>query len=136
MAAASSSLVFFLCFFVFFVVVVNAFLPGWTVRWLARRIGLEAGKTAPQPVVEISSSVTAGGELLSFYIDSASAAAGSAIADLPFPEGTSVLLIVRGERFLAPKGNTILMPGDHVHVFADPSGKSLVQLIFGGEESG
>ncbi|GEJ55725.1 potassium/proton antiporter [Anaeromyxobacter diazotrophicus] len=121
---------------VFFVVVVNALVPGWTVRWLARRIGLEEQR-APTPgaVLEISSAVPVDGEILSFYVSGASAVAGSAVSELPFPAGTRVLLVARERQIVAPKGSTVLQPGDHVHVFCEPGEKGLVQLLFGAEET-
>lgn len=121
---------------VFFVVVVNALVPGWTVRWLARRIGLEEQR-APTPgaVLEISSAVPVDGEILSFYVSAASAVAGSTVSELPFPAGTRVLLVARERQIVAPKGSTVLQPGDHVHVFCEPGEKALVQLLFGAEET-
>jgi len=122
---------------VFFVVVVNALIPGWTVSWLARKTGLEeAHPPAPQAVLEISASrPIRGGEITSFYVDRASAVAGTALADLPLPGRTSVLLVVRGSDVFAPRGGTVLEPGDHVHVFCEPGDKPFVQLIFGSEEA-
>jgi cell volume regulation protein A len=121
---------------VFFVVVVNALVPGWTVRWLARRIGLvEQRAPTPGAVLEISSAVRVDGEILSFYVSPASAVAGSAVADLPFPAGTRVLLVARERQILAPEGSTVLAPGDHVHVFCEPGTKGFVQLLFGVEET-
>ena len=121
---------------VFFVVVVNALVPGWTVRWLARKIGLEADRAPPpEAVLEISSGRPVDGELLSFQVDRASAVAGSAISDLPFPPGTSVLLLVRDDRVFAPRGGTVLQPGDHVHLYCESSEKAFVQLVFGREET-
>jgi cell volume regulation protein A len=121
---------------VFFVVVVNALLPGWTVRWLARRMGLEvAHPPPPQAVLEISSSQPVHGDITSFYVAAASAVAGTAIVDLPFPGRTSVLLVVRGDEVFAPRGNTVLQPGDHVHVFCEPGDRPFVQLLFGAEET-
>jgi cell volume regulation protein A len=121
---------------VFFVVVVNAFIPGWTVSWLARKVGLEDARApAPQAVLEISSSTPVQGEITSFYVDRASAVAGTALSDLPLPGRTSVLLVVRGAEVFAPRGGTVLEPGDHVHVFCEPGDKPFVQLIFGSEEA-
>ena len=121
---------------VFFVVVVNALLPGWTVSWLARKVGLEDARApAPQAVLEISSSHPIQGDITSFYVDRASAVAGTALVDLPLPGRTSVLLVVRGGEVFAPRGGTVLEPGDHVHVFCEPGDKPFVQLIFGSEEA-
>jgi len=120
---------------VFFVVVVNALVPGWTVRWLARRLGLEAEAPAPPPVaVEITSTAPINGEIVGLDVAPASAVAGSRISELPFPEGTSVLLVVRAGHLIAPRGGTILTPGDHVYLFCESSERDLAQLLFGHDE--
>lgn len=120
---------------VFFVVVVNVVVHGGTVARLTRWLGLESGQPpAPQAVLEISSTQLLDGEVLSFYIDPASAVAGNRIADLPFPEGAAVMLVVRGSHLVAAKGRTKLEPGDHVHVFCRPEDRPFVQLLFGTPE--
>jgi len=62
--------------------------------------------------------------------------AGSRIAELSFPEGSSVMLVVRGREVLAARGSTVLSPGDHVYVFAPPQERGYVSLLFGREEEG
>jgi cell volume regulation protein A len=120
---------------VFFVAVVNTLVPGATLRWVTRRLGLQANRPpAPHAVLEITSTQVLGSEVMSFYIGAASAVSGSSIADLPFPPGAAALLIVRGQELMAPRGATVLAPGDHVYVFARPEDKPLVQLLFGREE--
>jgi cell volume regulation protein A len=117
---------------VFFVVVVSTLVQALPIRALARRLDL--GGTAAPParaVLEIVSRETLSGEVLSFYVEPASAVAGSPLSELPFPEGTTVMLIVRGHELVAPRGTTELAPGDHVYVFARPEEKALVQLLFG-----
>lgn len=121
---------------VFFVVVVSALIPGATVSWVARRLGLESSDPpAPQAVLEIESMQPLNGELMSFYIDEALSVCGVPLTDIPFPDGTSVTLIVRGQELIAPKGNTVLSPGDHVYIFARTEERSLIQLMFGRPES-
>lgn len=120
---------------VFFIVVVNALVPGGTVRWATRALGLEARvPPAPQAVLEITSMQPLQGELLSFYIEPASAVSGSTIAELPVPEGAAVTLIVRGKELIAPRGATVIKPGDHVYVFCRPEDRALVYLLFGRPE--
>jgi cell volume regulation protein A len=120
---------------VFFVVLLNAILPGATVRWAARRFGVQV-KAPPPPraLVEITSTESLNGEVLSFYIEPASAVANVRIADLPLPEGATVTLVTRGTELVAPRGNTVMNPGDHVHVFCHPEDKALVLLLFGRQE--
>jgi len=120
---------------VFFIVVVNAIVPGATVGWVTRKLGLEARDSpSPPAVLEIESMQPLNGELMSFYIDEALAVAGVSLADLPFPEGASVAMIVRGHDIVPPKGNTTLTVGDHVYVFARPEDRPLIHLMFGREE--
>ena len=121
---------------VFFVVVVSALIPGATVAPLARRLRLETSEPpAPQAVLEIESRRPLRGELLSFYVDDALPVAGERLADVPFPEGAAVTLIVRGDQVIAPRGGTVLTPGDHVYVFARDEDRALIQLMLGRPES-
>jgi cell volume regulation protein A len=121
---------------VFFVVVVTALVPGATVPWLARRLRLESDEPPPpQAVLEIESVQPLNGELVSYYVDDALAVAGARLADLPFPDGTSVTMIVRGREHGAPRGGTVLTPGDHVYIFSRPEERALIHLMFGREES-
>jgi cell volume regulation protein A len=57
------------------------------------------------------------------------------LEDLDFPEGSSVTLIVRGNRLIPPRGATTLQPGDHVYVLAQPEDQPLIQLMFGRPEA-
>jgi cell volume regulation protein A len=120
---------------VFFIVVVSAVVQGTTIRWFARLLGVEvAAPPPPRASLEINSTQRLGSEVLSFYVEPASAVAGSRIADLPIPEGSAVMLVVRGRELVAARGGTVLTPGDHVYVFASPAEKAFVQLIFGRVE--
>jgi potassium/hydrogen antiporter len=120
---------------VFFIVVVGAIIPGGTVAWATRRLGLESPQPpAPQALLAIESRVPLQGELMSFYIDEALVVCGIRLDELDFPEGASVALIVRGDRLVAPKGNTVLQPGDHVYVIAQEEDRPLIQLMFGRPE--
>jgi cell volume regulation protein A len=120
---------------VFFIVVANAVIPGMTVPWVTRRLGLASDEPpAPQAVLEIESMQPLDGAILSFYVDEALAVAGMPLAELPFPDGTAVTMIVRGKTLVAPKGGTMLLPGDHVYVFAREADRPLMQLLFGRAE--
>lgn len=120
---------------VFFVVVVSALVQGTTIRALARRLGIEiAGPPAPRAMLEIMSTQRLSGEVISYYVEPASAVAGSRISDLPIPEGSAVMLVVRGRELVAARGRTVLQPGDHVYVFSPPGDRAFVHLLFGREE--
>jgi potassium/hydrogen antiporter len=120
---------------VFFIVVVNAIVPGSTVAWVTRRLGLESREPpAPKAVLEIETTQPLSGEIVSFYIDEPLAVVGVPIAELPFPEGAAATLLVRGQELIAPKGTTILETGDHVYIFTRPEDLPLIQLMFGRPE--
>jgi cell volume regulation protein A len=120
---------------VFFIVVVNGLVPGATVPWVTRKLGLAANVPEPPPaVLEIASTQLLNGELSAFYIGSASAVTGERISDLPFPPGSAAMLLVRGQELLAPRGDTVFQPGDHVYVFCHSEDLPLLRLLFGQQE--
>jgi potassium/hydrogen antiporter len=120
---------------VFFIVVVNGFIPGATVPWVTRKLGLAANVPEPPPaVLEIATTQLLNGELSAFYIEAASATAGARISELPFPPESAAMLIVRGLELLAPKGDTVLQAGDHVYVFSRTEDLAFLRLMFGQRE--
>jgi cell volume regulation protein A len=120
---------------VFFIVGVNVILPGATVPWLTRRMRLESDDPpAPRAVLAIESAMPLDGEILSFHVGEALAVANVPLAELPFPDGAAVMLIVRGRQLVAPKGTTALEPGDHVHIFSRREDRPFILLMFGRPE--
>ncbi|HEU5174597.1 MAG TPA: potassium/proton antiporter [Gemmatimonadaceae bacterium] len=121
---------------VFFIVVVMSIIPGTIVPWLTRTLGVESDEPpAPHAVLEIESPALMRGDLVSYYIDEELAVAGATIGEMPFPEGAAATLIVRGDELIAPKGSTVLMPGDHVYVLMRPEDRPVIQLMFGRPEA-
>jgi cell volume regulation protein A len=120
---------------VFFIVVVNGFIPGATVPWVTRRLGLASQAPEPPPaVLEIATTQLLNGEVSAFYIGAASAVSGAPISELPFPPGSAVMLVVRGAELVAAKGDTVFQPGDHVYVFSATEDVALLRLLFGQME--
>jgi cell volume regulation protein A len=120
---------------VFFIVVVGTLIPGATVAWTTRTLGLESSQPpAPHALLAIESRVPLEGDLMSFYIDEALVVGGLQLDELDFPDGASVALIVRGNRLVAPKGSTRLETGDHVYVVAQEEDRPFIQLMFGRPE--
>ena len=121
---------------VFFIVLVNITVLGFTVRRGARRLDLQAARPPPpHGLIEISSSRPLDAEIEVFYVDPASAVAGSTLADLPpFPAGSAVLMVLRGDDLLTARGATVLEPGDHVYVLTRAEDADFVHLLFGEAE--
>lgn len=120
---------------VFFLVVVNALLPGATVRLVTRRLGLEAaGTKGPAATLEISSIGPVNGELLAFHVDRAVLASNVAIRDLGLPPETSIALVVRGQDIVPARGSTVLQPGDVAYVSCATEERPLLGLLLGRPE--
>jgi cell volume regulation protein A len=120
---------------VFFIVVVNAIIPGSTIRFVTDKLGLRSSEPPPPPaVLEVTSTSQLNGKVLAFFVDKASAASGVAIRDLPFPHGSSVMVIVREGALLAPRGDVELKPHDHLYVVTTKDDEPLVRLMFGQQE--
>ena len=65
---------------VFFIVVVSALVQGTSIGWFARYLGLEVeGPPPPRAMLEINSTQRLGGEVLSFYVEPASAVAATTL---------------------------------------------------------
>jgi cell volume regulation protein A len=117
---------------VFFVVVVSALLQGTTSRPLLKRLGV-AIPAHPEPpaAIEISSRMALREQIVAYRVGAASAVCAARIADVPFPPDAAVVLVVRGEDLVAPKGGTEMLEGDHVFVFCRPEDQGTIDLMFG-----
>jgi cell volume regulation protein A len=120
---------------VFFVVVVSAIIPGGTVGWATRRLGLLSQGPAPPPaVLEMSTTRRLDGEIGVYYLEPATPVVGVGLADVPIPPGATLMLIVRGNELIPPRGETLLSAGDYVYVFCRKEDRPLVDLLFGEPE--
>jgi cell volume regulation protein A len=121
---------------VFFVVLVNALLPGATVAWLARRWNLaERTPAAPPASVELVSLRDYAGDFVWYRVSSPSAVAGAYVRELPLPEGCVLVLVLRGEQIIAPRGDTQLREGDYACLFVTEQDRPFLDLLFGREQS-
>lgn len=121
---------------VFFIVVINALVPGATLGWVTRRLGMGRKEPpAPSAVLEIMSSGSLEGEVLSFLIDESLAVVSVPLARIRFPSDAAIVLVIRGERLIAGRGTTVLQPGDHVYVACRREDRPYVELLFGRPEN-
>ena len=116
---------------VFFVVLVNAFVPGSTVPWLARRFGLVETTQPPPPAqVELISLRDYAGNFAWYRIAGASAVCGMRIRELDLPQDCLLVLLLRDERLVTPRGDTQLTVDDYVCVLVTEEGRPFIDLIF------
>jgi trk system potassium uptake protein TrkA len=64
-----------------------------------------------------------------------SPANGTAISDLDFPREGTVVAVVRAERLIVPRGETVLQSGDEVLVLATVEAEEAVTALFISSES-
>ena len=122
---------------VFVIVVVNALLQGTTVPWLARRLDLEsADPPVPPAMLEIEGPESFDSEIRSFHVEEDLPVSGQSLAEIPFPSSSSAMLVIRGRQLLAPRGDTVLQPGDHVYLLVGQGDAEFLQLLFGRPEGG
>lgn len=116
---------------VFFIVVVGSIIPGMTVRWLPRLLRLEeVTEPAPLATIEISSDQPIRETQLTCLITASSPVNGRTLGELDLPPDVTVMLIVRGDRLVAPRGWTRFEPGDHAFVLCQPSSAHAVKRRF------
>ncbi|QDV39329.1 potassium/proton antiporter [Tautonia plasticadhaerens] len=119
---------------VFFVVLVSALVQGWTLSPLARRLGLQRPtEPAPPVALEISSLRHVEGEVVDYFVEPGSRAAGRQVRELALPQGAVIAIIARGERIVPPQGSTRLEVGDHAIVVMAPQARPLVDRVLGRE---
>lgn len=117
---------------VFFIVVFSALVPGASILPLARRLRLEqTGGPDPAAALELNSLKQLDGDILVYRIRPSVIACDATLAEISFPPGASVILVMRGDQLLAARGPTKLLDGDHVYVFCKPQDEPLMGLIFG-----
>ena len=107
---------------VFFVVVVNTLVPGASLRWMTSWMGLRSDEPPPpHALLEIiSTRVLRGAKVLSFSISASVAVCGAAIGEMPLPDGSAVILLIRDDELIAPNSSIVLARNDHVYWRATP----------------
>ena len=85
-------------------------------------------------VLEVNATGPLHGELTSFFLTPDLAVCGARLAEVEFPTGSAVVLIVRGEDLMAARGDTVLAAGDHAYVFFQPQDRPFIELLFGRPE--
>ena len=120
---------------VFFVVVVSAVIPGGTVSWTSRRLGVHTETpAAPPAVLEMSTTRKLNGVIGVYYVEPALPVANVPIQEVPLEGSATVMLIIRGDELIAPRGDTVLLPGDFAYLFYKQEDRALVDLLFGRPE--
>jgi cell volume regulation protein A len=97
---------------VFVLVVVFTLVQGWSLPWVARRLGIATPLTPRDVVVESAPLDELDADLVQMTVPAGSRLHGVYLPELRLPEDAAVVLIVREGRSFVPDDTTRLMRGD------------------------
>jgi cell volume regulation protein A len=97
---------------VFVLVVVFTIVQGWSLPWVARRLGIAAPLAPREVVVESAPLEELDADLVQVTVPAGSRLHGVYLPELRLPEDAAVVLIVRDGRSFVPDQNTRFMRGD------------------------
>jgi len=102
---------------VFFVVLVSTLAQGVTLEPFARRLGLTTeARPFYSPPVEIGAIRALGGDIVEHEVGPEDALVGTFVRNLHLPRQAIVMLIVRDENGIPPRGSTQIVAGDRLYV--------------------
>jgi cell volume regulation protein A len=102
---------------VFFVVLVSTLAQGLTLEPFAQRLRLTTeGEPFYSPPVEIGALRALGGDLVEHVVGRDDALVGTHVRDLPLRREAIVMLIVRDDQGIPPRGSTQIEAGDRLYV--------------------
>ena len=106
---------------IFFVVLTSVMLQGKTLAQAAKLLRLDDFvREAKTWTLNFDITPTSGTDItLEVDLPKNAAVIGHSVKDLRFPDGVTILLINRGEKYLIPKGGTVLEENDTLLLFGD-----------------
>lgn len=104
---------------VFFITLLSLLIQGVSIPWFAKILKQEGCKETPKSEFGMEFPDDIKGAMAEVEITEQSLRNGSRVMALPLPENTLVVMVKRKERYLIPKGHTLLQPGDKLLLIAD-----------------
>ncbi|UNK19725.1 potassium/proton antiporter [Paenibacillus sp. N3/727] len=122
---------------VFFVVLTSAIIQGTTISPLAVKLKLiEKDKPQAPSLLELFALGKANSEINHVQVQNNMPVIGQEIQNLNLPDDILFTAIIRKDRIITPKGNTILEQGDTVYVMSPKTKREQMKSIFGLTGSG
>lgn len=117
---------------VFFIVLTSVLIQGTTIPFMTRLLRLEAPlpRRKKYPLEFVPATRTTS-DLFELELPSDSPAIQRRILDLNLPKTSLVVLIARGNDFLAPRGDTLIQAGDALLILAEKSDRPALHQILG-----
>jgi cell volume regulation protein A len=105
---------------VFFISLTSVLLQGTTLARVAKWLHVvvpEKAKQRTPPDIELADIIKS--ELTEIIIDENCPASGKRIVDLDFPRSATIAVIKRNEKYIMPKGSTVILAGDKLVILAE-----------------
>ena len=113
---------------VFFAVLVSTAVQGSTFETFARHLRLTTNQPAlPRPLSESGTIRQLGAEVLEQTVAPEDAIANARVRDLGLPRDAVLIVIVRGDRAIPPRGSTQLRAGDELHLLISEESAHLIR---------
>ena len=117
---------------VFFIVLTSVLLQGTTITSAARLLRLDMPlPQRRQYPIEFAPTTKTESDLVEVPVRDTSPVVGRRIMDLRLPRSALIVLVGRGDGFVAPNGSTTLERGDTLLVLADKSDMARVRAVVG-----
>lgn len=115
---------------IFFAVVLSMIVQGTTISKIADWLKLTVkAKPKPSQVMELVTVHSSDLELCEISIDDDIYEGSTPISSLGLPAGTTVTMINRSEKIIAPQGSTQILPGDVLYVLVKNSNADFVTSV-------
>ncbi|MCR8644319.1 potassium/proton antiporter [Paenibacillus sp. N1-5-1-14] len=116
---------------VFFVVLTSALVQGSTISLLAEKLGLSGDKKTTVPhTLELVSIGKTNSEILEIDIEPNSMVDGKEVMSINLPEEALITAIVRDEKIITPKGQTVMESGDIVYILIPKCMREQIKQLF------
>jgi potassium/hydrogen antiporter len=121
---------------VFFVVLISVLLQGTTIAPVARMLRLQSSvpPRAPSPL-EFIPAGRARSEMIELLIPEGSPVVGKQVLQLELPKSALMVLIGRGDDYIAPRGSTVMRAGDVALILVDRNDIPAVRARLGVVEA-
>ena len=120
---------------VFFVVLISATVQGFTLPWVANKLGLtESPPSVPGATLEITAFNEVDTDLVLYTLGNESKGIGRRLSRMALPEGVVVAMITRGQTTIPPRGSTLLHDNDHLFILLKSHTREFVDIVFSSTE--
>lgn len=119
---------------VFFAVISSVLAQGISIPWLAKTLQIAVPLVKPSRIDIAAGILPAGFLSIEKHVHEGTAAAGQKVVDLELPPGVILTSVERGDRFLIPRGDTLIEAGDRIFGLARQTNLEALKDSFGRTE--